>query len=259
MGPMVDALLAAAEEPGLVTPPGPGARLVPGEGFTLVARSGGVTVERVRLAPGGAAAAVASARGLARALAATDLVWWVGALASPPGLVAALVAEGLVPFPGEPVLRTVTTDRPPPAPAGVEVVAIEDVATYRTAMELDADVWGIPPAERDVRRARRDAVWESERASGLVDHHLALVDGRPAGVGRMVAVPEAGVLMGGAVAPWARGRGAYRALVHARWQAAASRGLPRLVTSAGAMSAPILERLGFTAIGEVRLLRDPLL
>ena len=91
MRPMRDVLLAAAEEPGLITPPGPGARLVPGEGFTLVARSGGVTVERVRLPPGGAAAAVASARELARALEATDLVWWVGALASPPGLTDALI------------------------------------------------------------------------------------------------------------------------------------------------------------------------
>jgi hypothetical protein len=46
--------------------------------------------------------------------------------------------------------------------------------------------------------------------------------------------------------------------VHARWDEAVERGTPRIVVSAGAMSAPILLRLGFAPIGHVRLLTDRL-
>ena len=113
---------------------------------------------------------------------------------------------------------------------------VEDLATYRRALEVDWDAWDIPEGSRARRRLSAEADWERSRAEGSVDVHLALVDGRPAGFSRLVALPAAGVLMGGAVAPWARGRGAYRALVRARWDASAARGVPRLVTSAGAMS-----------------------
>ena len=58
------------------------------------------------------------------------------------------------------------------------------------------------------------------------------------------------------VKPEARGRGAYRALVDARWEAAAERGTPALVTQAGAMSKPILERLGFRGVCEITILLD---
>jgi hypothetical protein len=38
-------------------------------------------------------------------------------------------------------------------------------------------------------------------------------------------------------------------LVRARWDAAAGRGTPILTVGAGAMSRPILERLGFSIVG----------
>ena len=58
--------------------------------------------------------------------------------------------------------------------------------------------------------------------------------------------------------PEARGRGAYRALVRARWEHAAERGTPLLVVQAGAMSGPVLTRLGFETHGELGLLVDRL-
>ena len=58
--------------------------------------------------------------------------------------------------------------------------------------------------------------------------------------------------------PSARGRGAYRALIAERWRGAVAAGRPALLTQAGAMSRPILERLGFRALGRVEMLRDPL-
>jgi hypothetical protein len=66
------------------------------------------------------------------------------------------------------------------------------------------------------------------------------------------------VLHAGATRAEARGRGAYRALVAARWGDAAACGTPALVTWAGPMSRPILERLGFREIGTLRILRDAL-
>jgi hypothetical protein len=87
---------------------------------------------------------------------------------------------------------------------------------------------------------------------------LAWLDGRPVGFGRAIFAPEAGILMGGSTLPSARGRGVYTSLVHARWEATVARGVPRLAVSAGHMSGPILERLGFAAIGRVVLLRDTL-
>jgi GNAT superfamily N-acetyltransferase len=63
-------------------------------------------------------------------------------------------------------------------------------------------------------------------------------------------------LMGGAVLPSARGRGVYRALVHARWEHAVARGAPLLVVQAGRMSAPVLTGLGFRSHGTIRLFVD---
>jgi hypothetical protein len=54
----------------------------------------------------------------------------------------------------------------------------------------------------------------------------------------------------------ARGRGAYRGLLRARWDEAAARETPALMTEAGAMSCPILERLGFEPVGHVHMLLD---
>ena len=61
---------------------------------------------------------------------------------------------------------------------------------------------------------------------------------------------------GGATLPAARGRGAYRALVAARWEDAVVRGTPVLVTQAGALSRPILARLGFREVCTIRVLLD---
>lgn len=60
--------------------------------------------------------------------------------------------------------------------------------------------------------------------------------------------------MGGATAEWARGRGAYRAVVRVRWDAAVERGTPALAVGAGSMSRPILERLGFDHVLQFRRL-----
>jgi hypothetical protein len=64
-------------------------------------------------------------------------------------------------------------------------------------------------------------------------------------------------MVGGGVLAHARGRGVYRALVHARWVDAVAAGTPALTVQAGAMSRPILERLGFQIVAELEILLDP--
>ena len=104
--------------------------------------------------------------------------------------------------------------------------------------------------------AAAPALWEQQ------DHverfaHLAFVDGRPVGFAFAFAGPVGLLLGGSGVLAAARGRGAYRALLAARWQEAARLGKPALVIQAGAMSRPILERSGFESICSVDVLEDP--
>jgi GNAT superfamily N-acetyltransferase len=91
-----------------------------------------------------------------------------------------------------------------------------------------------------------------------VHHFAALLDGRRVGFGRAIDMPTAVALFGGAVLPEARGRGVYRALVHARWEHAVARGTPTLVVQAGPMSAPVLAGVGFERHGEISLFMDRL-
>ena len=54
----------------------------------------------------------------------------------------------------------------------------------------------------------------------------------------------------------ARGNGAYRALLAARWADAVRLGKPALVIHAGAMSRPIVARCGFEPVCEVLVMED---
>ena len=107
------------------------------------------------------------------------------------------------------------------------------------------------PPPRGRRRPGRGS-----RPTGTSTIYLAYLDGEPVGFGRAVFTPHGALLLGGATLPEARGQGVYTSLVHARWEEAVARGVPRLVVSAGPMSAPILERLGFEPIGRVRLFKQ---
>jgi predicted acetyltransferase len=92
-------------------------------------------------------------------------------------------------------------------------------------------------------------------------HHaryLGWIDGQPVASAAATFGVDGALLNGAAVDTRFRGRGAYRALVHACWRDAERRGAPLLVTQAGSMSAPILGRLGFRTIGEITSLIDPL-
>jgi hypothetical protein len=86
--------------------------------------------------------------------------------------------------------------------------------------------------------------------------HDAWLDGEIVAAGTAAPTEHGLLLYGGATLERARGRGAYRAVLHARWQEAVRNGTPALITQGGSMSRPILEALGFERVGEIHMLMD---
>ena len=108
------------------------------------------------------------------------------------------------------------------------------------------------PEEIEEARALLESRW---RESPILRHAVWL-DGQLVCTGTAAPIPNGLLLYGGATLSRARGRGAYRALVRARWDDAVSRSTPVLITQGGSMSRPILERLGFGPVGHVHMLVD---
>jgi GNAT superfamily N-acetyltransferase len=252
---MRSTLIELAEEPGLWIPQDPTSDTILADGYVVVTWGKRATVERIRLSEDAVPAALQLTRGLP---GLERVTWWVGEHSTPSGLAEQLLAAGLEPDPDVPELTSLTIASRPAGEPAVEVLHVSTFEEYLEAMELDWEVWDLPTDVRETRRAKDAEHWRMIVADGRVSHYLAFVDGKPAGFGRVVFTPWAGILMGGATLPAARGRGVYTALVHARWDEAVERGTPRIAVSAGAMSAPILERLGFEPIGKVRLFVDRL-
>jgi GNAT superfamily N-acetyltransferase len=102
--------------------------------------------------------------------------------------------------------------------------------------------------------------WNAENAPLLALHHHLLVEGRhrlfvaycdgiAAAAASYVPFTRSAFLMGGVVLERFRGRGLYRALVHARLGHARARGISLATTHAReSTSAPILEKLGFETV-----------
>lgn len=177
-----------------------------------------------------------------RARGRTACSWEVGSHATPPDLVERLLALGL--SRQELAVGMVLTEPPAAPPPAVEVRRAKTPDDLLVAARIAATAFGDPEPAEPPSPDPRNAVY------------LAYLDGEP--VGRASAsFSEHGVtLFGGATLPAARGRGAYRALVAARWDDAVARATPLLVTQAGPMSQPILAGLGFRAVCEIRILLD---
>ncbi len=102
--------------------------------------------------------------------------------------------------------------------------------------------------------------WEADAAALLAQNRQALTEGRPrlfmaycdgvpAAAASYVPFARSAFLMGGIVLERFRGRGLYRALVHARLHHARRQGLALATSHAReATSAPILENLGFGTV-----------
>jgi hypothetical protein len=185
--------------------------------------------------------------------------WWIGPSSRPHDLFERLLALGIQP-PADraDTLHALACVREPASgPPEVEVRTVDDFETFLTWTEVMWDAFETAEERRDRERPHLEAIWESERASGVPRSFLALLDGRAAGTGRSIYTDRGSFMVAGATAPWARGRGVYRALVSARWADAVARGAPALVTTAMPdTSLPILLRLGFEEICVMRRLED---
>jgi GNAT superfamily N-acetyltransferase len=250
-------LLELAEEPGLWLPFEPKLNVFRAENFAFVTYGRSAWVQRLRLGEDDPARIVDRVEGMIGLKGLEEATWWLGELSTPEGLADELTALGLEPG-DPPEMKSLTIGAAPSGEPAVEVRRVETVAEALVAAELDWECFGVPDEERALRRAEVAAAWPLLQAGGLQTTYVAYLEGEPVGFARAVFTPRAALLLGGATLPSARGHGVYTSLVHARCTEAVERGTPRIAVSAGPMSAPILERLGFEPIGQVHLLRQRL-
>lgn len=169
--------------------------------------------------------------------------WWLTERSTPSDLEQELLARGLRLIESDYLHAGMLSTTAPPEVPGIEVRRVETLADHAVARRLSH------PELTDEQLAEE---WEN----GAEPTWLAYVDGRPASVGRAIYTRAGAYLMGGSTEEWARGRGAYRATVRARWDEAVRRGTPALAVGAGPMSQPILERLGFEQVIQFRRLES---
>jgi hypothetical protein len=246
-------LREVAEYPNSFGPLAQGDERVETARYTLCLGAGSTwnTVQRQRFPLAEVDDVLAEVRAELRARGRTRTQWEVGSSA-PPGLVDALLARGLVPDRDPYAVALVLTQEPPAIAPAFTARRIETLAELEAAAEVQWEAFGATPEEIEEARSLLP-----ERFRDSVHlRHAVWLDGEIVCTG--VATPtEHGLLLyGGATRARARGRGAYRALIRARWDDAVAHGTPALITQGGSMSRPILERLGFERVGEIHLLMD---
>ncbi|MCA9495027.1 MAG: GNAT family N-acetyltransferase, partial [Myxococcales bacterium] len=165
--------------------------------------------------------------------------WVVGPDSDAPGLACALDERRLDAWD---VWAMAAHPEDVPEVAGIEVRRVPPTGVYA---EVQARGWEVP----------LDAMREDLTHTGPAHRcFVATVDGKPVGAAASVHKPRSAYLTGAVVLPEARGRGVYRALLHARAQAALAEGLPLLTTHARAhTSGPILARVGFDTVYTYRI------
>ncbi|WP_328718377.1 GNAT family N-acetyltransferase [Streptomyces sp. NBC_00247] len=194
------------------------------------------------------AAQVAHYEALRVARGVTHFEWKLYSHDRPADLGDRLRAAGFVPEPPETLMVAAVADLPADAgpPAGVEVREVHDEAGVRMMADAHEAAFGRDASWLRDHLLARLAAAAPEDFFGLV----AVADGLPVSSARMELYPGTSFagLWGGGTHPAWRGRGIYRALVAHRARTAAARGVEYLQVDASADSAPILARLGFSAL-----------
>lgn len=198
---------------------------------------------------------VAEVRDWFREQGRREFMWMVGDSATPIGLADRLLASGAR-WDEDPDGEAMILDHePPPAPSGIVIRRIETLADYAASMRIALEDAGLE--EWAKTEAGLEAAWAEARTDDQMYGFLAVEAGEPIGFAQLVWLTNGLPYLGGATTlRAARGHGAFRALVRARWDEAAARATPLLLVQAGRMSAPILAGLGFRTVGHVRTLVD---
>jgi hypothetical protein len=245
-----DVLLEVAENANTYTPLGPQDERIADDRFVLWMGRGDEpgwnVAQRFRLGEHDVESVRDEIHGILQARGRTACTWEVGSSATPSDLVERLLDLGLVDDEPTPIaVGMVLTEQPAQPPPDVEVRPAATSDEHLAAARIAAIAFGGPEPT---------VVQPEDDPNNVV--YLAYVDGEPVARASAAFGPHAVSLFGGSTLPTARGRGAYRALVAARWEEAVARGTPALVTQASPMSRPILARLGFREVCEIRILLD---
>jgi GNAT superfamily N-acetyltransferase len=189
-------------------------------------------------------------------------VWFVPEAASPGDLAERLRRLGMRPDDGPlgaPRAAALVAVEPPPAgPPELVARRVESFEEFLAGELVAADAFQVDEKMRRAFEDRAQRLWPFTSADGAVAAFVAVLDEQIVASAGAHFGQTAAHLTGAGTRPDQRGRGAYRALVRARWDTAVERGTPILTVSAGAMSRPILEHLGFAIVGWIDCLLDDL-
>ena len=243
-----------AEYPNSFGPLGPKDERIETERYTLCMGAGKTsnTVQRQHLRPEEIDDAIEEVRSLLRERGRAKTQWEVGSSAAPEDLVDRLLERGLIRDKDPYAVALVLTREPPPPPPEIVARRVETLEEYAAANAVQWEAFDMPADEIEEMRAQLSVRWRE--TVNLM--HAAWLDGEIVSAGTAAPTQHGLLLYGGATLARARGRGAYRAVLHARWQDAVRNGTPALITQGGSMSRRILERLGFERVGEVHMLLD---
>ena len=221
------------------------------DGYVLTAEVGHTwaQVERLRLREDALSDAIADVESFMHESATERASWWLTERSTPAE--EAYLAAGLRRVEGDYLHAAMVLTTEPPPVEGPEVRKVETFEEFAESRRLAREAFG-NPHQRNPTDEELAAEWEHR----LHPIFAAWLDGRMASVGSAVYTRAGGYLLGGSTAAWARGRGAYRAVVRARWDEAVRRGAPALAVGAGPMSKPILARLGFEQVLQFRRLES---
>ena len=210
-------------------------------------------VQRLRITAGQVPEVVATVREMLAARGRRGATWEVGPSSQPADVASELGRLGMRPDPLESEVAGMVLLRPPElaVPEGITVERVDNAARLRQVQVIFSGCFGTPLADEDPK-----AAFARYQASPTWRSYIALHDKNPIAAADATLTDEAVVLAGGATLPALRRRGAYRALIAARWRDAVERGTPSLISQAGRMSRPILALLGFTVVAQVRVFLD---
>ena len=173
------------------------------------------TVQRIRFDGFDAHEAVAAVRAFMAETGGTIGSWWLSEHSTPSDVEERLLEAGLRIIVGDYLIDGMLLTAPPP-PADVVARCVATFDEFVAATELQYDVFDIPAARRRSRESLAGSC-EVQRAGDVWALYAAWIDGRIAASGSAYFSPRGVLMSGGSTVPWARGRGAYRALVRARW------------------------------------------
>ncbi len=203
---------------------------------------------------------VSAVRRFLRAEGREKAVWFVPEAATPGDLADRLRQLGMQPDdepPGEPrAAAMAAVEPPPPAPPELVVRRAESFEEFAAGERAAAAAFQMDERMRRAFEQRAERLWPFLSTDGATTAFVAILDGEIVASAGAHFGRTAVHLSGAGTRPDQRGRGAYRALVRARWDAAVERGTPVLTVTAGDRSRPILERLGFSIIGWTDCLID---